>query len=115
MDAETKIELLGIFRDEIDDHEAFNRGLERITIDEGVTRNTIIGMVGNTEEIAYWLNDHPHARVEIGSWIVTLYSTDPEDVDFDRDDCPFVLQATVETFEKNRRVAGEKWISWILA
>ena len=85
--------------------------LERLEIrTANLEPETIRGFLGNPEDVINWLEEHPSATVCLDNWALTIESPIFDDVDFERFECPFLLNGAVEEFSKTR--SGDNWHCW---
>jgi hypothetical protein len=87
--------------------------LNRLTLDvDGLEPDTIPKMT-SAQDIVNFLVDHPQARMSLGYFSISVESPNFEDVDHERYDAPFEINAAVEDFSKSR--SGDGWCcQWAL-
>lgn len=118
MKAETKALIIGVslrYRDigigaktyDSQREAKFTEAIRRLKIDtHGLEPGNLSDMLDSYEQVLEWLAEHPDAVVDVGRWMVTIFSPRFDDVDHERFDCPFDNSCAVEDFSKGKAKGG---------
>ena len=86
------------------------QALQRLTIHaDELEPDTLSSMVDSGEQIIEWLVEHPKATVTLSRWQIDIESSEFNDVDYERFDCPFDHSCAVEDFGKTGNPDNGDW------